>query len=192
MDGSLAEELLSALGSALGNSDSEDVDILVCGSMPMILQGMISRRTRDVDGVAFVVLDADRPVPTKPLPASSFRQAVGRVAAIHGVQSNWLSFQSRSLLDDGLPDGIAERAIVRKYGDRLTIRLISRYDIVLLKMKAAAARGEPDRGDLIEMNTTPEEALAGFEWCLEQGYSRADLLDVLEEIGHAELAGRLA
>ena len=59
-------------------------------------------------------------------------------------------------------------------------------------MKAAASRGQPDKEGLLEIKTTPEEVLAGFEWCIEQGLSRADMLDVLEEIGHGELAKRLA
>lgn len=100
--------------------------------------------------------------------------------------------QSRSLIDDGLPPGIIDRAVVREFGSKLTIRLVSRRDMVFLKMKAAASRGEPDISDLTEMKTTAEEAQAGFEWCLEQEYPRADLLNVLEKIGYGDLAKRLA
>ena len=192
MDRNLAERLLLALGSALENADAEHVDILVCGSMAMILQGIISRRTRDVDGVAMVAQVDGNLVTGIPLLEPAFRRAIERVALIYSVQRNWLSFQSRSLLDDGLPEGIAERAIVREFGSRLTIRLIARYDMVLLKMKAAVSRGAPDIADLIEMKTMVEEAQAGYEFCLEQGYPKAKLLGVLEEIGYGDLARRLA
>lgn len=42
------------------------------------------------------------------------------------------------------------------------------------------------------MKTTREEALAAAEWCLEQGYDRIDLVDVLERIGYGDLARGLA
>lgn len=192
MDGSLAEKLLRALGSALEKTDAERVDILICGSIALILQSIINRRTRDIDGVAFVVLRDGELLPGSPLPEPAFRQAMEQVATVHNVQRNWLSFQSRSLIDDGLPPGIIERAVVREFGSKLTIRLVSRRDMVFLKMKAAASRGEPDNSDLTELKATAEEAQAGFQWCLEQGYPRADLINVLENIGHGDLAKRLA
>jgi len=192
LDGSLAEKLLRALGSALEKTDVERVDILICGSIALILQSIINRRTRDIDGVAFVVLRDGELLPGSPLPEPAFRQAMEQVATVHNVQRNWLSFQSRSLIDDGLPPGIIERAVVREFGSKLTIRLVSRRDMVFLKMKAAASRGEPDISDLTELKATAEEAQAGFQWCLEQGYPRADLINVLENIGHGDLAKRLA
>ncbi len=192
MDSSMAETLLRGLGSALETEEAGHVDILICGSMAMILQGVISRRTRDIDGAAFVsTLDGEL-VLSKPYPSPAFRRAIERVGSVHNVQKHWLSFQSKTLLDDGLPDGILERASTRDYGSKLTVRLISRYDMILLKMKAAVARGGIDIEDLSAMNTTQEEVSVGFLWCLEQGYPKESLLEVLEKIGHGELAKRFA
>lgn len=143
MDGDLAEKLLRALGSGLEQADAEPVDILICGSIALILQGIISRRTRDIDGVAFLVKEKGELVPRSPFPEPAFRRQMERVAAVNKVQRNWLSFQSRSLIDDGMPDGTIDRAAVRSFGSKLKIRLVCRQDMIFLKMKSAASEESP-------------------------------------------------
>ena len=57
MNGKEAEEYLEALGAILDTESEEPLDIMVCGGMALILQGLIDRRTRDIDGMALVVVE---------------------------------------------------------------------------------------------------------------------------------------
>lgn len=191
MDGKEAEEYLEALGAILARESEEPLDIMVCGGMALILQGLIDRRTRDIDGMALVVMENDAYVLKKPLLKKPLKDAIQRVAAVYGITRHWLSFQSRTLLDNGLPEGIIERAEVRHYGEKLTVRLISRYDQVHLKLKAAISREGPDAGDIAEIGATEKEIAAAARWCLELGYSSADIKEALEMIGHGEIAERI-
>ena len=191
MNGKEAEKYLEALGAILESESAESLDIMVCGGMALILQGLIDRRTRDIDSMALVVMEDGAYVLKKPLVRKPVKDAIGRVATVYGITRHWLSFQARTLLDDGLPEGIIERAKVRQYGEKLTVRLISRYDQVHLKLKAAISREGPDAGDITEMGATEKEITAAAEWCLELGYSNADVREALEAIGHGEIAERI-
>jgi len=192
LNGEEAEEYLEALGSIMESESMEPLDILVCGGMALILQGLIDRRTRDIDGIALVVEREGAYVLKKPHLKKAVKEAIRRVASVYGITPNWLSFQARTLLDDGLPRGIVERAEVRRYGEKLTVRLISRYDQVHLKLKAAISREGPDAGDILEMRATDEEIAAAARWCLELGYSRREVKEALEGIGCGDIAERIA
>jgi hypothetical protein len=73
----------------------------------------------------------------------------------------------------------------------LHILLPCRLDLVALKMWGAVGRGHPDIEDLKEMEPTEAEAEYGIAYCLDKGTDRKTLADVLEEIGHGDLAKRL-
>ncbi len=120
------------------------------------------------------------------------KAAVERVGNLHGEGKHWFSTAAIILHDDTeLPPDIVEKAEVRRFGDRLKVRLCSRQHMVCLKMWAAINRGEPDIGDLVEMQISDKEARAAADWCLEQDRERLrEVVAVLEEIGHGELAGR--
>ena len=91
-----------------------------------------------------------------------------------------------------MPRDIVERAEVRHFGERLTVRLCSREHMVCLKVWAAIDRGEPDMGDLIEMKVSETEASAAAEWCLEQDAEKLpEIVAVLEELGLEKLAREL-
>lgn len=192
MNGNKAEEMLAALGEVMEQQGSEPVDLVVCGGMTLIMQGLIARPTRDIDGIALVVQEGGSLELRKPLVSREFSVAVERVGVVYGKGRSWLNVGAISLHDTTLPAGLAERAVKKPYGSRLVIRLCSRADLVSLKMWAALGRSGPDIDDLKEMQVTNEEAIAGFEWCLEQNGEREDLLLILREIGHGELAERLA
>lgn len=191
MNGDRAEEMLMALGEVLEQQGSEPFDLVVCGGMALVMQDLIARPTRDIDGIALVVQEGGSLELRKPLMSREFHAAVERVGVVYGKGRNWLNVGAISLHDTRLPAGLAERAVKKQYGSRLVIRLCSRADLVSLKMWAALWRSGPDIDDLREMGATKEEAIAGFEWCLEQDGEREDLLLILREIGHGELAERL-
>lgn len=194
MDQLKAEEMLSALGTVMEEQEIAPVDIVVCGAMVLLLQGIISRPTRDIDGLGLVVEEDGALVLKKPLLSGEFSAAVERVGALYGEGKRWFSTAAITLHEDTeLPADLIEMAQVRDYGKRLTVRLCSRRHMVCLKMWAAVHRGEPDMGDLIAMNVSAQEAEDGAAWCLQQDREvLPEIRAVLEEVGHGELARRFS
>lgn len=193
MDYHKAEDMLTALGTVLEDQETGQVDIVICGAMALLLQGIIDRQTRDIDGLGMVVEENGALALRKPLMNSEFNAAVERVGSLFNEGKHWFSTAAITLHDDTeLPADLVEKAQVRLYGERLIVRLCSRGHMVCLKMWAAINRGEPDIGDLVTMEISAEEARAGAEWCLEQdSEALPEILAVLEEVGHGELAERL-
>ncbi len=188
-----AEEMLSALGTVLDEQGSEHVDIVVCGAMALLMQGMIDRPTRDIDGLGVVVYEGGSLVLKKPLMSKEFYAAVERVGSLYQEGRFWFSTAAITLHEDTvMPPDLVAGAQVRRYGPCLTIRACSRRHLVFLKMWAAIKRGEPDIGDLVEMGISEEEAATASIWCLEQDPAALrELRAVLREVGHGELAERL-
>jgi len=75
-----------------------------------------------------------------------------------------------------------DRLEVRQYGERLTVMLASRRDMVFFKLKAAITR-EKDLPDLIEMEPTNEELRDAAELCIEQGATEEEVESVMEQMG---------
>ena len=193
MNSRKAEDMLSALGTVLEEQGIDPVDMVVCGAMALLLQGIIDRPTRDIDGLGLVVEEDGSMVLKKPLMSNEFNAAVERVGSLFHEGKLWFSTAAITLYDDTeLPADLVDRAQVRLYGTRLTIRLCSRRHLVCLKMWAAIVRGEPDIGDLVEMKVSEEEAETAAVWCLEQDSGvLPEILAVLKEVGHGDLAERL-
>jgi len=191
LDAEKAEKMLSSLGEILEEQDIGPFDIVVCGSMAMILQGLIDRRTTDIDIIGLLKESDGKVRIEMPALEQAFLDARQRVATFFDAPRTWLSVQARTLLQNGLPEGLVERAEVRSYGRMLNILLPCRLDLVALKMWGAVGRGQPDIEDLTEMEPTEVEAECGIAYCLEKGTDRKTLSDVLEEIGHGDLAKRL-
>lgn len=174
---------LTALGDILDAERAKPVRLFICGSVALMMQGLIRRdRTRDIDCAGFVesvdgALVIERPVLSRPL-----RDAITRVARAYSLPETWLSFQSRMHLENGLPEGLVDRLEVRQYGERLTVMLASRRDMVFFKLKAAITR-EKDLPDLIEMEPTNEELRDAAELCIEQGATEEEVESVMEQMG---------
>ncbi len=183
-----AEQYLEALGEILEKEADEPVYMLICGGMAGILQDLLHRPTRDIDCAGFVVIEDGVPVLRKPLLAEPLRSAIRRVAAVYSMSHNWLSFQSRMLLDDDLPEGLVERAQAVEYGNKLTLWLISRTDLIFLKFKAAISRERQDVEDLVHIGTTQLEAEAAARWCFEQGATSEEVAGILKRISYGKVA----
>ena len=182
-----AEIYLKALGDVLEVEEAEPVCLFVCGAMALMMQGLIKRATtRDIDCAGFVEerngeRKINRPVLDRPL-----RDAISRVARAYSLPETWLSFQSRMLLEDELPEGLPERLEVREYGEKLTVMLASKRDMVMLKLKAAISR-DKDIPFLIDMATTETEILEAARWCIEQGADKDEVSRVMEVLGHGSI-----
>lgn len=188
-----AELLLGQLGEALEDVNDKPVDILICGSMALIMQDLLAgRATTDIDGMGFIIEKEGSVIFENPEMQESFMEARSRVATANNLPKRWINFQSRTLIDNGLPDGIIDRAVAREYGRKLRIRLCSRIDMVALKMYAALdPERDVDLQDLKSLGTTLAEATFGADYCLKLDLEREKVIELLEVIGHEELAGKL-
>lgn len=193
MDYRKAVDMLRALGTVMDERGMEPVDILVCGAMVLLMRGIIRRPTRDIDGLGLVEEREGVMVLRKPVLSAELNEAIERVGNLYGEGKHWLSVAATILHEDTeLPPDIIAESDPRSFGDRLTVRFCSRRHMVFLKLWGAVNRGEPDIGDLVEMEATEEEAREAAAWCLEQDIDALPRIRaVLEAIGHGKLAERL-
>jgi hypothetical protein len=193
MDYRKAEVMLRALGTVMEEQDIGPVDIVVCGAMALLMRGIIRRPTRDIDGLGLVEEMEGEMVLRRPVLSAELRAAIERVGNFYGEGKHWLSAAATILHDDTeLPRDIVAESDSMSFGRRLTVRFCSRRHMVFLKLWGAINRGEPDIGDLVEMEVAEEEAREAASWCLEQDMDALPRIKaVLEAIGHGELAEKL-
>jgi hypothetical protein len=177
------ERALEALGELLASRGLE-YELVVVGGGAMLLLGLLSRPTNDLDLVGRVeqgaVLGAD------PLPPA-LEQAITDVARALDLPTDWLNPGPTPLLDLGLPAGFAGRAHVRQYGS-LKLLLADRFDQIHFKLYAAVDQGPHSKhfADLQSVGPTPEELLSAARWARTQDPSegfRAELHKALEALG---------
>lgn len=105
------EDALFTLGRLL-EARGHRHEIVVVGGSALLLLGLISRPTKDLDVMALV--DEGRIVTAQPLP-SDLIQAISDVAAELGLVPDWLNSGPTPLLDSGLPKGFEKRLDTRNY-----------------------------------------------------------------------------
>ncbi|MDW5593909.1 DUF6036 family nucleotidyltransferase [Conexibacter stalactiti] len=159
-----ADALLHALGEQLAAAGAA-FDVVVVGGSALLVLGLASRATKDVDVLA--VRAGDALVSADPLPPALV-EASGRVARDFGLPADWLNSGPAGLMDFGLPEGFAERVEVREYGPALTVRFASRFDQIHFKLYAAVDASTPGKhvADLRELAPTPDELIAAARWSL--------------------------
>ena len=189
------DQALTLLGEVLARRGHPPDHLVVCGGSSLLALGLISRTaTRDVDVLAR--LEERRLVQVKPL-ATAIREAAEAVRAELDLPADWFNTDPAddSLFRLGFPVGIEERLTHRSYGPALTIGFVGRYDQIHFKLYAAADQG-PGRhvSDLRDLAPTADELLAAARWTRLQDPSegfRLVLADLLNHLGHAELADQL-
>lgn len=177
------DELLRALGDQLSEREQHLTLAVVRGAALLVL-GLTSRVTRDVDVVALV--DGRILLSAEPLPAPLV-DAARVVARDFGLAEGWLNAGPTALLDLGLPEGFYERAHRRTYGAGLEVLFASRLDQVHLKLYAAVDQGAGKHlDDLQALEPTADELLAAARWSRthdpSEGY-RDVLVPVLAHFG---------
>lgn len=189
------DRALTLLGETLAARGHPPDHFVVCGGSSLLALGLISRTaTRDVDVLAR--LEARRLVQAKPLSAAIL-EAADAVRVELDLPADWFNTgpADDSFFRLGFPIGIEDRLTPRVYGPTLTISFISRYDQIHFKLYAAADQG-PGRhvSDLQDLHPTADELLAAAHWTRLQDPSegfRLVLADLLNHLGHADLADRL-
>ncbi|MFA7345085.1 MAG: hypothetical protein WC003_12345 [Terrimicrobiaceae bacterium] len=185
-------EALTTLGKQMALAYAGDVQLLCCGGSGLCVLEILSRSTKDVDALAFIV-DGHT---LKSIEAFSpeMNLAILKTAQIHGLEEDWFNAEATILLKHGLPEGILERSTqhARQYGPCLRVQFIGRADQVALKLYAAMdpAKGRRHEEDLVAMDPTKEEIKHGLNWLLSWPSNEAfkkRLAFLVEGLGFGEL-----
>lgn len=122
LDRKALDKAFASVAIRLEQNEADPQEIVVCGGSALILMGLVSRTTRDVDIVALAESGVLRS--PDPLPAE-LREAAAEAAEDLGLQNDWLnngpSRGEGGLFQMGLPAGLSERLKTQKYGTYLTV-----------------------------------------------------------------------
>jgi hypothetical protein len=145
---------LSLLGAILRDR-GVPYELLAVGGSSMLLLGLIDRPTADLDVIAS--LEDGTFSKLNEMPAQ-LTAAVSDVASTLGLSEGWLNNGPASLMDHGLPSGWQTRLVQQTF-DGLTLHLLSRSDLICLKLYAAVDRGPSDKHfeDLKRLEPTTAE-----------------------------------
>ncbi|MHB1483389.1 MAG: DUF6036 family nucleotidyltransferase [Saccharofermentanales bacterium] len=189
--------LLNAISDQLDLSRCPVIELVVCGGSALQALGLIDRTTRDLDILAFISRNNDYSIyleTAKQLP-DYLIIAANTVARDFNLPADWLNSGPTDLLSQGLPDGFIERLQSRRYGSRLVVHFISRYDQICFKMYAAINGGsERHLSDLFILNPSDDDLLSAANWCLTQDASDifpALVKSFLRKVGFSNVAERL-
>jgi hypothetical protein len=191
------ETILNALGEQLESSVAESIELLVCGGSALNVLGLVQRATKDVDVLAFVKRDSqgrNSLIKADPIPPE-LEKAAKKVARDFNLPENWLNAGPASAVDLGLPEGIMERVITRRFGKKLIIHFLGRYDQIHFKLYAAADQGTGKHfDDLLALKPSTEELEKAARWSMthdiSEGY-RQSLKKLLSHMGYEDVAERL-
>ncbi len=185
------------LGKKLELRDSSHVILVVCGGSSLIISGLVSRATKDVDVVAIGEKSGKGVISFKeaePLPEMLLK-AASEVAHDLGMNENWLNPGQGSIMREGLPEGFIQRAKRCSYGRKLTIYFLGRYEQIHLKLFAAVDQG-PGRhvDDLLALNPDEAEIKAAAVWAIKhdssEGFRRV-LKDMLKKLSYEAVSEKI-
>jgi hypothetical protein len=191
------DNILGALGEQLERLAGETMEILVCGGSALNVVGLIQRTTRDVDVLAYIhrtgtgealLAKAD---PLHP----DLIAAAKKVARDFNLPETWLNAGPASAVDLGLPDGLMARVLTRRYGQKLIVHFLGRYDQIHFKLYAVADQGAGKHlDDLMALNPSAEELEKAARWSMTHDVSagfRQGMKDVLTHMGYGNVAEKL-
>lgn len=190
--------LLEELDHLMEIEDCLAVDWLVCGGAAMGLQELQDRPTQDVDVLGCWDSEVLTLASIERFP-DQLAACISRVAKGHpelaGMRHNWVNLGPKALVQEGLPKGYASRLRELRVGNKLTLHLMGRLDLIALKLYAAsddfAPRQEVHIGDLRTLAPTFEELDFAVEWVRtlrDFEEKRLAVKHVLERLGYEDLA----
>jgi len=165
-------------------------DLVIAGGGALMLSGVIDRSTADLDAIGRVTADGITEAEFPPDLARAISD-IGQAMGLAGQGPHaWLKGGPSFLLRK-LPEGYRRRWSERRYG-ALTIRILSPFDLVHLKLLAATA---PDRlakraddiQDLRALDPGPDDLRAAVRWCARldgrEDFVETDLRPILVALG---------
>ena len=188
------ETYLKALNEQLEAIGYPSIEIVVCGGSALNVLDLNERVTRDIDVLAFVSNDGERPQLVAAYFDERFSEAAEKVARDFRLPKDWINNGPTEQVKSGLPAGLYERLETRVYGDNLTAHFTSRFDLIHLKLYAAVDRAGDHLEDLIKLEPGTFGIESAAARCLTQDVSPAfkgELLGLLEHLGYGNLSDRL-
>lgn len=187
---------LRTLDERLSFKQSSPIRLVICGGSALIALDLVSRTTSDVDVVALVNSDGALLSPV-PFP-KKLSEAIHEVAVLHQLPEHWLNNDPSSdeggLFQDGLPEGLFDRAHRFEFGTHLSVYFIDRFDQIHLKVYAAADSMGVHVSDLMALEPSPDELEQAARWCMKHDTSdefRNILRSMFEQLGYENVAARL-
>ncbi len=174
---------LVVLGEILSDRNLH-FEIVAVGGGGLLLLGMISRLTKDLDLVA--VVDNDDFISARSLP-KPLLEAITEVGIALELGKNWINAGPTDLLSMGLPEGFAVRMETQEYGG-LTLHLAGRFDQICFKLYATVDQGPDNKhfADLKSLKPTQDELDIAAMWCKTHDVSEqfaANMLEALAALG---------
>jgi hypothetical protein len=193
LSGQDLDTVFRLLDGRLSRNESSPARIVVCGGAALIVMGLFSRTTTDVDVVALIDTEKGLTAPV-PLP-KSLLQAAREVAEAMQLPEDWLnngpSRDEGGLFQMGLPEGFQDRLHEKAYGNHLRAYFIDRIDQIHFKLYAAVDRGGYHVSDLEMLRPTTEELVQAACWTVTHDVSpgfRMLLKQLLESLGYENAA----
>ena len=188
---------MTALGEQLEGLSNEPIEIIVCGGSALNVLGLVQRATEDVDILAYVVRNTKGNVSfvkAEPL-IDELSMASKKVARDFNLPENWFNPGPASAVDLGLPKGLMERVVTKRYGGKLVVHYLGRYDQIHFKVYAAADQGAGKHlDDLQALRPTSDEIEQAAHWSMTHDVSegfKENLKTMLNYLGFRDVAARL-
>ncbi len=188
------ERALAAVGELL-SAEGAEIGIVVVGGTALNLLGIVERATRDVDVLAVLqgkpTAGRAALAPPDPLP-EPLQRAVATVARDFGFPGDWMNSVVGLQWQTGLPPGLERRLHWRQYGG-LRVGLADRYDLIFLKLYAAADSGGPTSvhfQDLLALRPVEAELNTAAAWVRGQDPTPAFSAILEQVIAHVRKAAR--
>ncbi len=194
IDSEKLDQALHLLAARLDLAQTEPLGLVICGGSALMAMNLRRRTTRDVDVVALLNASHELVSPD-PLP-DALLEAADQVKRDLGLFDGWLnngpSRGEGGLFQMGLPEGLAGRLTERRYGRRLAVYFVSRFDQIHFKLYAAAdQRDGRHLNDLRALCPTSAELESAARWArthdVSEGF-RLVLKELLGQLGHESVA----
>ena len=179
-DSSSLHQALTVLGNVLYDRRLH-FEVVAIGGGGLLLLGMITRPTKDVDLVALV--DNGNFVSAKYLP-KPLLDAIAEVGTALQLGKNWINAGPSDLFLMGLPNGFADRMNTNHYGG-LTLHLAGRFDQICFKLYAVVDQGPQSKhfADLKSLKPTQTELQTAARWCKTHDVSEEFATNLSEALG---------
>lgn len=161
-DSMALHQALTVLGDVLSDR-KHHFEVVAIGGGGLLLLGMITRSTKDVDLIALV--DRGNLVSAKYLP-TPLLEAIAEVGLALRLGENWINTGPSDLFLMGLPEGFLGRMNTYHYGG-LTLHLAGRFDQICFKLYAAVDQGPQSKhfADLKSLEPSQGELEIAANWC---------------------------
>lgn len=172
-------QALVALGEILSKRGLQ-FEIVAVGGGALLLLGLITRPTKDLDLIAMV--DKGSFISARSLP-KPLLQAINEVGIAFELDKNWINSGPTDLFSMGLPQGFMTRMETQNFGG-LILHLASRFDQICFKLYAAVDQGPQSKHfeDLKLLHPSQDELKVAAKWCSSHDVSKVFATHLSEAI----------